>query len=151
MGWLDVGLYLNALCMLYLGLSHISGGMGSFEALGGYDVASFMPAVKKNKRAPVPEELSRLLEHAAAALGAAQCALAIMCLLASFSEWPRAKKLAIRSMSAYFFIMCLMETSYPAGTGTGGSPAAGLYPEQLHGLYPAATLLAVSIGVTFLD
>jgi len=77
--------------------------------------------------------------------------LAAMCLLASFSEWPRAKKLAIRTMAVYLLIVLMVENTHPAGTGADGSPAAGLYPMPLHGLYPAATLLAVNVGATFLD
>jgi len=142
----DVVLYTNTVALLFAGLSHIFKRLGSIEALG-FEVSAFMPFNKKT-RAPstVPNELVLLMDHALAMIGAAQIALASLQLLASFSEWPRGKKLAIRTMRVYFLIVLLLEYSHPAGTGAKGSPTNGF-----HGPYVAGTLFAINVLVRFAE
>ena len=63
--------------------------------------AEAKPPVKGKKPLPVPEEISLLLSHLCAILGATQMALVLMCLLAALTSSSGAKKLALRVMVVF--------------------------------------------------
>ena len=95
----DYILFFNAGIFMLFALPHIFAEDGNMLAMG-WDVAKFMP-VKGKKPLPVPEEISLLLSHLCAILGATQMALVLMCLLAALTSSSGAKKLALRVMVVF--------------------------------------------------
>ena len=144
---LDVALYVNATAMLYFGFCHVFRPDGSLPDMG-YSFSTFMPSQSRRSSSsghpfPVPEEISLLLTHMAAAMGAAQLSLAFMCLQASFSEATRAKKNAARTMTAYLLLLIFLDYTHPAGTGEDGSPRVGFLGRKIAGALVTFTIGAV--------